>query len=126
MGILSNILKLFMTDMETDGDEYFDFDRDLNDNFKKIDARFAAVDVVVSPLNWVGSEAPYTQEIEVEGMREEINPHAVLVYSDDYETSQIERNEYSKIYDGKSGEGKITLFATSPTGVDLTLRIKQL
>lgn len=126
MGLFSKILNLFLTNMETDGDEYFDFDRDLNDNFKKIDARFAAVDVVVSPLNWVGTSAPYTQEITVEGMTEEINPHAVLVYSDDYETAQVERNEYSKIYDGKSRDGKITLFATSPTGVDLTLRIKQL
>lgn len=126
MGLFSKILNLFLTNMETDGDEYFDFERDLNANFRKIDARFAAVDVVVSPLNWVGTSAPYTQEITVEGMTEEINPHAVLVYSDDYETAQVERNEYSKIYDGKSGEGKITLFATSPTGVDLTLRIKQL
>lgn len=30
-------LKLFLTDMETDGEELFDFDRDLNENFIKID-----------------------------------------------------------------------------------------
>lgn len=126
MGILTNILKLFKTDMTTDGDDFFDFDRDLNQNWDKIDARFAPVDVVVSPLAWEGSEAPYTQEIEIEGMKEEINPHAVLVYSDNFETAQVERNEYSKIYNGISSEGKITLYATAPTGVELTLRIKRL
>lgn len=28
-------LDLFITDMENDGDDYFDFDRDLNQNFEK-------------------------------------------------------------------------------------------
>ena len=30
-------LDLFITDMENDGDDFFDFDRDLNENFEKID-----------------------------------------------------------------------------------------
>ena len=37
MGIKTLFLNLFKTDMATDGDDYFDFDRDLNDNWDKID-----------------------------------------------------------------------------------------
>lgn len=37
MSIFTNFLKLFKTDMETDGNDYFDFDRDLNQNWDKID-----------------------------------------------------------------------------------------
>ena len=37
MGIFTDILKLFKTNMATDGDDFFDFDRDLNQNWDKID-----------------------------------------------------------------------------------------
>ena len=37
MGILTDVLKLFKTNMETDGNDLFDFDRDLNQNWDKID-----------------------------------------------------------------------------------------
>lgn len=37
MSILTDFLKLFKTDMATDGNDYFDFDRDLNQNWDKID-----------------------------------------------------------------------------------------
>ena len=35
--IQTNELKLNKTNMETDGEEYFDFDEDLNKNWDKID-----------------------------------------------------------------------------------------
>lgn len=37
MSLWTKFLNLFLTDMDTDGDDYFDFDRDLNQNFIKID-----------------------------------------------------------------------------------------
>lgn len=37
MGIFTNILRLFKTDMTTDGNDVFDFERDLNQNWDKID-----------------------------------------------------------------------------------------
>lgn len=37
MSIKSWFLSLFETDMATDGDDYFDFERDLNENWEKID-----------------------------------------------------------------------------------------
>ena len=45
MSILTDFLKLFKTDMSTDGNDYFDFDRDLNQNWDKID-EFAQEQVV--------------------------------------------------------------------------------
>ena len=126
MGTLTNNLNLYKTDMQTGGDDEFDFDRDLNQNFDKIDARFTATDIVISPLNWQGNAAPYTQTINVSGMTANINPHAALIYSSDYETAQNERVEMSKIYNGISGAGTITFYATSPTGIELNLRVKKL
>ena len=37
MGIYTPKLNLFMTDMTGDGNDLFDFDRDLNQNFEKIE-----------------------------------------------------------------------------------------
>lgn len=119
-------LDLNKTNMETDGNDVFDFDRDLNQNWDKIDARFKPVDIVITSSGWEGVSAPYTQTIEVEGMTEEINPHAALLYSDDYDTAQNERSEFSKIYNGETGANKITFYAISPTGIDLNIRLKQL
>lgn len=126
MGIITNLLKLFLTNMETDGDELFDFERDLNQNFRKIEARFQPQDIILSPTAWVGSTAPYSQTIELEDMTEEMNPHASLILSEDYETAQFEKKEYSKLFKAESGEGAITFYATSPTGVALNIRIKRL
>lgn len=37
-------LGLYLTDMETDGDDFFDFERDLNNNWKKIDAKIGSIE----------------------------------------------------------------------------------
>lgn len=122
----TDTLNLKLTDMETDGDELFLFDEDLNDNFEKIDLRFESADIVLSSTDWKGASAPYTQTVAVEGMTEDINPHVSLIHSSDYSTSQTEQSEYSKLYKGETAENSITFYATSPAGVDLNLRLKRL
>lgn len=119
-------LNLKKTDMATDGDDYFKFDEDLDANSDKIDERFGSTDIVISPNNWEGVAAPYTQTVEVQGMTETINPTASLIYSNNYETAQSERSEYSKIYAAESQQDAIIFKATSPTGIALSLRIKNL
>lgn len=119
-------LDLFKYDPVADKKLPFNITNALNNNFDKIDARFTATDIVISPLNWQGNAAPYTQTINVSGMTANINPHAALIYSSDYETAQNERIEMSKIYNGISGAGTITFYATSPTGIELNLRVKKL
>lgn len=44
MGTTTEKLNLYLTDMETDGNDSFDFDRDLNQNFEKIDNAFDDLD----------------------------------------------------------------------------------
>ena len=119
-------LNLRTTDMESDGDELFDFEVDLNGNFEKIDARFSDQDISLLSTGWVGSSAPYSQTINIEGMTADINPHVSLNQSSDYETAMSEIQEFSKIYKGESGEGTITFYAMSPTGIDLSLKVKRL
>lgn len=41
MGNSTENLNLYLTDMDTDGNDTFDFDRDLNENWDKIDKSFA-------------------------------------------------------------------------------------
>ena len=59
-------------------------------------------------------------------MTEDLNPHACLIYSDDYETAMTQRSDYSKIYKAETAENEITFYSTAQTSVDLTLQIKNL
>lgn len=43
MGGYTENLELFLTDMNTDGNDFFDFGRDLNDNWEKIDEAFGNI-----------------------------------------------------------------------------------
>ena len=81
-------------------------------------------DITLTSSDWEGGYAPYSQIVTVEGMTEDINPHASLVASGDYYTAQSEREEFAKVYKGVSGDGIITFYATSPTDIDITIRIK--
>ncbi len=126
MSLFTKILDLFLTDMETDGDDYFDFDRDLNDNFKKIDKRFEAVKITLWSNRWEGDGPPYTQTVQVEGIKEKDNPHVTLKISDEYETAQNEMLTYSRLFKAETSDGKIKFYATSPTEIELTLIVKLL
>ncbi len=119
-------LELKKTNMETDGDDLFDFGEDLDRNWEKIDERFTCENIVISPDAWEGTSAPYSQTIEFKGMNEKINPHATLEFSEDYETAQAEKAEFAKIFKGVSGENTITFYAESPTGITLNVKIKRL
>ena len=43
---------LYTTNMQTDGEDFFDFERDLDNNWEKLDKRFGCVDVAILPNNW--------------------------------------------------------------------------
>ena len=120
MGTETQNLKLFKTDMATDGDELFDFDRDLNENWEKIDAALGGADLTLT-TNWEGTEAPFTQEVTVQGMTETRNPSIDVVKSEDLEITNLRKQEFSKIYAGFTSENKITFYATEPTSIELPL-----
>lgn len=126
MGNQTENIDLFLTDMETDGEELFDFDRDLNNNFIKIDDRFGTATLTLSATGWTGTVAPYSQTINVQGLKESDNPHVMLKKNPDFEIAQNEISEYAKIYDGTTANGSITFFAKEQTGINLELIIKKL
>lgn len=115
---------LYTTNMQTDGEDYFDFERDLDNNWEKIDKRFGCVDVVILPNNWVGTKAPYSQAITVEGMTAKFNPTATLNASANYETATAEREEMAKILNGITQNGSIVFHAKSPTTIPLNIRLR--
>lgn len=117
-------LSLYLTDMETDGEDLFDFDRDLNENWNKIDKRFGVAEITLSAAAWEGTTAPYSQTVEIEGIESTHNPHVALIPSSDYEVSQGELQEYAKLYDGVTSDGEITFYAKEQPGINLNLKIK--
>ena len=119
-------LDLFLTDMETDGEELFDFDRDLNQNWKKLDARFGIKPITLSATGWSGTVAPYSQTINITGLKATDNPHVMLKQSSDFETAQNQIAEYAKIYKGTTAAGSITFYAKEQPGINLDLMIKKL
>lgn len=117
-------LNLYLTDMETDGDDLFDFDRDLNQNWEKLDKRFGVANITLLATGWTGSAAPYTQTVNIEGITAAHNPHVALNPNSDYDTSQGELQEYAKLYDGVTSAGAITFYAKEQPGINLNLKVK--
>lgn len=124
MGLNSSNLDLYKTDMETDGDDLFDFDRDLNENWDKIDERFSVQTITLLANGWTGVAAPYSQTVNITGIAAKHNPHISLKASSDYDTAQNELKEYSKLFKGETGAGTITFWANEQTGIDIELNLK--
>ena len=72
---------------------------------------------------WVGDAAPYTQEIAVAGLLENDDPITDVVVSDDYTNSQLQLEEFAKIYKIKTGDDKITVYANEKTTVSLPIQL---
>ena len=57
---------------------------------------------------WTGSDAPYTQVINVTGVTKDDNPHVTPVYSSTLETAKAEKEAWDMVTKGESGNGTIT------------------
>lgn len=75
--------------------------------------------------DWVGESAPYTQEISVLGITEDVVPLIGLVVSNDVETGTEEKKEWGYITNATSGINTITFscYQDKPT-IDLNISIK--
>ena len=71
---------LYTTNMQTDGEDYFDFERDLDNNWEKLDKRFGCIDVAILPNNWVGTQAPYSQTITATEVETNKNKNAANIF----------------------------------------------
>jgi hypothetical protein len=59
--------------------------------------------------DWTGSEAPYTQEVEVEGIRDDDVPYITPLLSADPETALAEKSAWEAISKAVADTGKIIL-----------------
>lgn len=115
---------LYTTNMQTDGEDYFDFERDLDNNWEKLDKRFGVQTITLLANGWTGVAAPYSQTVNITGIAAKHNPHISLKASSDYDTAQNELKEYSKLFKGETGAGTITFWANEQTVIDIELNLK--
>ena len=73
--------------------------------------------------NWTGDAAPYTQEIAVEGILEGDDPIVDLVLSDDYATSQVQLEEWKKVYRITTSDNLITVYAEESILINLSIQL---
>lgn len=73
---------------------------------------------------WTGSAAPYSQVISVPGLLATDSPMVDMVPSDTYATAEAQLEDYGKIYRMVAGADTLTVYATEPTEVAITIQIK--
>lgn len=74
--------------------------------------------------NWTGTNAPYTQEVAVEGLLSTDVPIVGLVQSGTYSEAQTQLADYGKLYRAVTSDGAITFFSRESTSTALTLQLK--
>lgn len=72
---------------------------------------------------WLGSKAPYTQTVLVDGLPSSNRIQGDIILSEDWETALIENEEFFKLVKINANAGVITLYANEPTTVPLTLKL---
>lgn len=73
---------------------------------------------------WTGSSAPYTQQIDVAGVKESDAPVVDICLSDDYETVQKQLDSYGNIFKILTFDNYIIVYASDPTEDDIVLQMK--
>ena len=60
------------------------------------------------PVNWVGTSAPYTQDVTITGILVTDTPHVIPVYSEDISTTLSQMEAWSMVSMAQVGADKIT------------------
>lgn len=91
----------------------------------QIDNTHLSKTVTATVAGWTGDSAPYTQTIAVEGVMETDNPHYCVVYSEDADTRQAEKEAFSLVDELETADGSITFtcFEDKPE-VDLNIQLE--
>ena len=90
-----------------------------------VDSKHHTATVTATAAGWTGDAAPYTQTIAVDGILETDNPHYGVVYSEDADTRQAEKEAFSLVDDLETADGSITFtcFEDKPE-VDLNIQLE--
>lgn len=80
---------------------------------------------VLTPSEWAGDDAPYTQTVALSGITSNDTPHICLIMSDDLETAMAQREAWGMVCKAVSVGGGIvfTCFEDKPE-VSLTIQIE--
>lgn len=73
---------------------------------------------------WTGSEAPYTQKVTVEDIKETDIPVVDISLGDIYETVTKQLDSYAYVYKILTYDGYIMVYASEPTQDDITIQMK--
>ena len=86
-------------------------------NKKYVDAKHKTFTATLTVNDWVGTEAPYTQTIGIEGILEADKPHITPVYANDLTTKQAQKEAWDMVCEAKTAAGSIifTCFEDKPT-----------
>lgn len=74
--------------------------------------------------DWIGSEAPYTQTIALNGIRPDDSPIVDILTSESPDTAQAELEDWGKIYRIDTGTDSLTVYATEPSTAALNIQLK--
>lgn len=76
----------------------------------------------ISADSWTGTAAPYTCELNWDGVSAATIPIMDMIASSDPATAEEQEESYSKIYKVETSENKITLYAREMPTVDLNIQ----
>jgi len=96
----------------------------INGAFQNADRAKIETVTVTLGTTWVGSAAPFSQEVTVADMLATDNPQAGIVLSSTYDTAKAQIKEYAKIYRAVTSAGKVTFYAKEATTTELTIQLK--
>lgn len=74
------------------------------------DSKHSAFTATLTTNDWVGSEAPYTQTIGIQGILASDIPHIYPVYSDTLETAIEQKEAWMMVNRAKTAAGLITFY----------------
>lgn len=79
---------------------------------------------VTVPTGWGGSAAPFSQSVNVQGIKSTDNPIVDIVTSQTYGTAMKELDAWSNVYRIITANNSITLYASEKPTIAMNLRIK--
>jgi len=92
--------------------------------FYNADRAIIETKTITLGTNWTGTNAPYTQSVEVDGLLASDVPIVGLVQSGTYSEAQTQLSDYGKIYRAVTSNGSIMFYARESTSAALTLQLK--
>lgn len=77
-------------------------------NKKYVDEKYFSATIDLIATGWIGSEAPYTQVVQLDGILDTDNPHYCAIYSGTKENKLEQREAFSFVDELETSNGNLT------------------